>query len=172
MILCPNCQHKEISGAVFCSQCGAQLLQPDTGKTQKVHTAGAKKEDRISTSPLQAPPLTGLNSWLSLHMIESGQILPLADRTEFTLGRAAEGQPIMPDVDLTPYNAYANGVSRLHAVIKQINNKIVVMDLGSSNGTYVNGERLSPYVEQPLSHGDTLFLGKLQLQVLFGLENQ
>ncbi len=76
-------------------------------------------------------------------MIETGQILPLADRTEFTLGRSAEGQPIVPDVDLSPHNAYANGVSRLHAVLKLIHDQIVIMDLGSSNGTYLNGSRLT-----------------------------
>jgi len=32
---------------------------------------------------------------ISLHLVESGQILPLAERTEFSLGRVAEGQPIM-----------------------------------------------------------------------------
>ena len=99
-------------------------------------------------------------------MIESGQILPLADRTEFTLGRSAEGQPIVPDVDLSPYKAYANGVSRLHAVLKLILERFFIMDLGSSNGTYLNGSRLPPYVETPLAHGDVVFLGKLKMQVL------
>ena len=99
-------------------------------------------------------------------MIESGQILPLADRTEFTLGRSAEGQPIVPDVDLTPHNAYANGVSRLHAALKLVKNQIVIVDLGSSNGTYLNGTRLSPYIEVPVAHGDIVYLGKLRVQVL------
>ena len=115
---------------------------------------------------LQTPPQVPLQSWISLHIIESGQILPLADRTEFTLGRSAEGQPIVPDVDLTAYNAYANGVSRLHAAIKLVNNRVVVVDLGSSNGTYLNGVRLSPYIETPVSHGDLIYLGKLKIQVL------
>jgi pSer/pThr/pTyr-binding forkhead associated (FHA) protein len=100
--------------------------------------------------------------------MESGQILPLADRAEFTLGRVAESQPIVPDVDLTPFNAYANGVSRLHAALKLVKNRIVLVDLGSSNGTYLNGTRLSPYVETPVSHGDVIYLGKLKLQVLIG----
>jgi pSer/pThr/pTyr-binding forkhead associated (FHA) protein len=99
-------------------------------------------------------------------MIESGQILPLADRTEFTLGRSAEGQPIIPDVDLSPYNAYTNGVSRLHAAIKLVKNQVVVVDLGSSNGTYLNGMRLSPYIETLVAHGDYIYLGKLKIQVL------
>jgi predicted component of type VI protein secretion system len=135
--------------------------------TQKIHTSEARLDVELNKS-LPPPPLpqVPLQSWISLHLIESGQILPLPDRAEFTLGRSAEGQPIVPDVDLAPYNAYVNGVSRLHAAIKRANNRIVVVDLGSSNGTYLNGTRLSPYVEMPVLHGDLVYLGKLKIQVL------
>jgi hypothetical protein len=165
MIICPNCQHKEMSGAVYCSKCGAQLVD-STIATHKIHTAETRRVTTDRHTDRIQPPPSALQSWISLHVIESGQILPLADRTEFTLGRSAEGQPIVPDVDLSPYNAYANGVSRLHAALKLVKNQIVIVDLGSSNGTYLNGTRLSPYVEVPVAHGDVVYLGKLRLQVL------
>jgi allophanate hydrolase subunit 2 len=107
-----------------------------------------------------------LDTWASLHLLESGQILPLGDRTEFTLGRVSEAQPIMPDIDLTPYQAYASGVSRLHAVLKREGKRVLVMDLGSSNGSYLNGKRLKPNTEQVINHGDMLALGKLKIQIL------
>lgn len=165
MIICPNCQHKEMSGAVYCTKCGAQLVDMSvaTNKIKTAETRQVAQHDSGLTPPL---PPTHLQSWISLNMVESGQILPLADRTEFTLGRSAEGQPIVPDVDLSPHNAYANGVSRLHAVLKLIQEQIVIMDLGSSNGTYLNGSRLPPYVETPVAHGDVIYLGKLKIQVL------
>jgi hypothetical protein len=163
MIICPNCQHKEMSGAIYCSKCGAQLIDM-TMTTHKIHTAETRQEAEATGT--QPPPPVRLQSWISLHMMESGQILPLADRTEFSLGRSAEGQPIVPDVDLSPFNAYASGVSRLHAVLKLIKNKIIIMDLGSSNGTYLNGTRLAPYIETPVVHGDILYLGKLKIQLL------
>jgi len=106
------------------------------------------------------------DAWASIHLVDSGQILPLSDRAEFTLGRVSESQPIMPDIDLTPYQAYASGVSRLHAVIKREHERVFVMDLGSSNGTYLNGKRLQPNTDQTISHGDMLSLGKLKIQVL------
>jgi pSer/pThr/pTyr-binding forkhead associated (FHA) protein len=40
------------------------------------------------------------------------------------------------------------------------------MDLGSANGTFVNGKRLNPNVEQTLNNGDIIALGKLKMQVL------
>ncbi len=164
MIICPNCQHKELNGAIYCSKCGAQLIEAGF-VTHKINT-DALKETKSRLESIQPPPPQSIQSWISLHLIESGQILPLADRTEFTLGRAAEGQPIVPDVDLSPYNAYANGVSRLHAAIKLVQNQVAVVDLGSSNGTYLNGVRLSPYVETPVGHGDLIYLGKLKMQIL------
>ena len=166
MIICPNCQHKEMSGAIYCSKCGAQLIDM-TVATHKIHTAETRQVANRRTGRVKTPPpARQLQSWISLNMIESGQILPLADRNEFTLGRSAEGQPIVPDVDLSPYNAYANGVSRLHAVIKLINDQVVIVDLGSSNGTYLNGNRLSPYIETAVAHGDVVYLGKLKIQLL------
>ncbi len=165
MIICPNCQHKEMNGSIYCSKCGAQLV--DTRfSTHKINAPDLPKGPAAKTDRIQPHPPLSLQSWISLHLIESGQILPLADRTEFTLGRSAEGQPIVPDVDLSPYNAYANGVSRLHAAIKLVNNQVVAVDLGSSNGTYLNGVRLTPYIETPISHGDLIYLGKLKMQVL------
>ena len=164
MIICPNCQHKEMSGAIYCSKCGAQLVDA-AFITHKIHTAEAPQEPERTAEKVIVPPVP-LQSRISLHLVESGQILPLADRLEFTLGRVAEGQPIVPDVDLSSFDAYSNGVSRLHAAIKLINNRVVIVDLGSSNGTYLNGTRLSPYLETAVVRGDIIHLGKLKIQIL------
>jgi hypothetical protein len=166
MIVCPNCKHTNMAGAMFCSECGAQLIGVDRLTTQNM-TTGQMQEAVTHDFPVSklAPEIT-LNTWITLHLMDTGQMLPLSERSEFTLGRISEGQPIMPDIDLSPYQAYASGVSRLHAVIKQTGNRALVMDLGSANGTYVNGKRLTPNVEQNLINGDIIALGKLKMQVL------
>ena len=170
MIICPKCKSAELDGTVFCSNCGTQLSFSDEITTHQIVTAETRLPGRRTTEPFQTmPPITS-SSWISLHMIESGQIMPLNNQPEFTLGRASEGQPIMPDIDLTPYNAYANGVSRLHIVIKRSANAVSVTDLGSSNGTYVNSQRIDPNREYPLAHGDILSLGKLKIQVLLNMQ--
>ncbi|RME87136.1 MAG: FHA domain-containing protein [Anaerolineae bacterium] len=164
MIRCPNCQHEELDGAIFCSECGAQLIGGEL-VTQNIQTAERQAiADTTRISPKPTPRTT--SAWLSLHLLDSGKIIPLPDQSEFSLGRVSEGQPIMPDIDLTPYQAYACGVSRLHAVIRRSKDGVKIMDLGSSNGTYVNGKRLEPNVEQRLSHGDVIALGKLRIQIL------
>lgn len=159
MIICPTCKHEEVDGAIFCSECGMQLIKTEAGTTQKI-----QPEDLAPTIQTELPNPN--NVWISLHMIENGQILPISERNEFTMGRISENQPIMPDVDFSAFKAYENGVSRLHAVIRRNNTGTIVMDLGSSNGTYVNGTRLMPNMEQPLRHGDIISLGKLKMQVV------
>jgi len=150
---------------MFCAECGAQLDGIETLTTQAI--TNEQIADELNRKMPRPDPLSiPTNSWISLHLMDSGKILPLASRNEFTLGRLSEGQPIMPDIDLTPYQAYASGVSRLHAVVKRDADRVLVMDLGSSNGTYLNGRRLNPHMEESLNHGDIVALGKLKIQIL------
>jgi hypothetical protein len=165
MVICPNCKHDNLDGAMFCAECGAQLLGQDAFTTQNISTDQFKKA-LPKTNEDSYLPFDGSDAWGSLHLLDTGQVLPLSTRSEFTLGRVSEGQPIMPDIDLSPYQAYAGGVSRLHALIKRDGSQIILMDLGSANGTYINGKRLQPNVEQVLNHGDIVALGKLKIQIL------
>lgn len=169
MILCPNCHHQEIAGSLFCSECGAQLVSTDRVATQSIRRHPSDILSQIENSgppPSQPTQATTVDAAVSLYLVDSGQILHLAGRTEFTLGRVADGQPILPDVDLSPYEAYTQGVSRLHSCLKIINQRVVITDLGSSNGTRVNGQKIMPHIDYPLNHGDVVALGKLKVQVL------
>jgi hypothetical protein len=166
MIICPNCKHDNMSGAMYCAECGAQLLDKDNLTTQNMSTDQFKSALPKKVNNDMYVPFDGSDAWGSLHMLDTGQVLPLSSRSEFTLGRVSEGQPIMPDIDLSPYQAYAGGVSRLHAVIKKEGGRIILMDLGSANGTYINGKRLQANIEQIINHGDIVALGKLKIQIL------
>jgi hypothetical protein len=155
-----------MSGTLFCAECGAQLVGKDSLTTQNITTQQFERvSDRIPKND-SYQPFDGSDAWGSLHLLDTGQVLPLSVRNEFTMGRISEGQPIMPDIDLSPYQAYAAGVSRLHAVIKRDGSRIIFIDLGSANGTYINGKRLAANTEQTLNHGDIIALGKLKMQIL------
>jgi pSer/pThr/pTyr-binding forkhead associated (FHA) protein len=55
----------------------------------------------------------------------------------------------------------ADGVSRVHAVFERFGDTWCVRDLGSRNGTFVNGGRI--IAEQALHQGDEIVLGRLRL---------
>lgn len=68
-------------------------------------------------------------------------------RDEITLGRRKTNDIVIPEP----------GVSRIHAVLVRRHGAVLVEDLGSHNGTYVNGERVV-FMRQ-LHHGDLLQIG-------------
>ncbi len=174
MIVCPNCHHKELPGALFCSECGARLISLDYLTTQSIKKSNtdnldpSKLEEELDLSSLPDDLLSkeSGSADIVLYLIEAKQTLQLVGRKEYTLGRVAEGQPILPDVDLSPFDAYSQGVSRLHAALKINKNRVAIMDLGSSNGTRVNGQKIVPHVDYPINHNDQIALGKLRIQVL------
>lgn len=172
MILCPNCLHKELLGALFCSECGAQILLAEGDATTDLPQQDEtllEAEPPVSTTEPAVPMgwEATQDGTLSLKIIGQGEIIHISERNEITLGRTSKGQPIIPDIDLGPYNAYESGVSRMHLSLKVGENQAKVTDLGSANGTRINGRKISAHTPHPIKNGDILTLGKLKIQVLF-----
>ncbi len=167
MILCPNCLHKEMVGAMFCSECGAQLIFPTGVPTGAIRATTAGLKPPPEAFPPNPPPLAQAGaSQINLNLISTGDIFPVNLQKEVTLGRVSEGQPVIPDIDLTPYKAYEAGVSRMHASLKLIDEQVMITDLGSANGTRINGRQISAHIPYPIRHGDILTLGKFKIQIL------
>jgi hypothetical protein len=70
-------------------------------------------------------------------------------------------------LDLSEYQAYHLGVSRRHCRLQRCDNRLMITDLGSANGTSLNGEPLPANRERLVSHGDLLALGRLNVTVYF-----
>jgi pSer/pThr/pTyr-binding forkhead associated (FHA) protein len=56
-------------------------------------------------------------------------------------------------------------VSRRHAVIQKIGEEYFLEDLGSTNGTLVNGKRVPPRSYVRLSLTDTMLIGRTELSL-------
>jgi pSer/pThr/pTyr-binding forkhead associated (FHA) protein len=104
-----------------------------------------------------------------LHLYQHNAYIRLEENKDYSLGRINEGQSVFPDIDLSAYDGYRNGVSRVHASIQISLRRINVVDLGSSNGTFLNGRRLTPQVPYALADGDILVLGKLEARVMVNM---
>ncbi|MEX2161245.1 MAG: FHA domain-containing protein [Anaerolineales bacterium] len=170
-IKCPNCGLEQDKANLFCSECGTKLVE-DTGvPTMAFDPAftGGSVTNRLEGVP-QPPtkPLAGAR--LNLHIIRTGEILPIGGEGEYIVGRVSSGQSILPDVDLEPFHGYSAGVSRLHARIKVEPKAMWITDLGSANGTRVNNQKLTPHKDHPLSNKDVIRLGRFSLQALVGEE--
>jgi len=86
-------------------------------------------------------------------LIVDGKRIVLGDRT--VIGRSRECDVVVPDPN----------ASRRHAEVRREGNGWVVRDLGSTNGTLVNGRRVA---QAPLRHGDRLTVGLTE--VVFEVE--
>jgi hypothetical protein len=116
-------------------------------------------------------PVTGeMNSRKGVRatlVVERGE----SSGTEFTvsndeayIGRWDADNGVFPDIDLDAHDADAK-VSRRHARIIFRDNRFMIEDLGSTNGTFVNrGRRLIPGSPTPLNDGDEIIVGKTFLR--------
>lgn len=95
--------------------------------------------------------------------ISSGIIFPLADSRDTTVGRIDPVTGILPDVDLTPVDG-KRSISRRHARIRHQEDGSygVIEDVGTMNGTFVNGVRLVAGRLVPVASGDTVVFGTIQ----------
>lgn len=92
------------------------------------------------------------------------QALPLRwDRS--LVGRESASDDIHPEVDLSAFPDA--GVSRRHAMFVRGELQTTLEDLGSANGTFINGQRLGPGSQHPVAPGDELRFGSLRFH--FGL---
>ncbi len=79
---------------------------------------------------------------------------------------------IKVDIDLTDCDSTPLTVSRRHAEISWVEGNLQIIDLGSSNGTFVDGQKLSPVtsneVPSPvtLQPGSKVKLGNLEFEVI------
>lgn len=73
---------------------------------------------------------------------------------EFVFGRG-------PECHIRPNSPW---VSRQHCLLRIAEGSVHIRDLGSSNGTLVNGERVTD--ERPLQEGDQLQVGPLVLKLV------
>jgi len=83
--------------------------------------------------------------------VHDGRAIPL--RTPFLIGRAT-------DCHLRPASA---AVSLRHCAIEDREGQVFIQDLGSTNGTFINDDRLNS--DCPLRDGDELCIGPLRFLV-------
>jgi hypothetical protein len=161
VIVCPSCRQQLRAGELVCSHCQMVLLM--YGKTEQLEKHVEMKAAKDwPTGELLAPESK------SVRFEIFDEILIVSINDSLILGRASSiAGDEMPAVDLTPFGAGEFGVSRLHLRIKRRGALLYVADLGTTNGTLLNGRPLFAHTERLLRDGDELFLSHLRMKVHF-----
>ena len=84
-------------------------------------------------------------------------------RSSMLLGRASDAEDYRPEFDMTFYDE-GDYVSRRHARITKEKSGYFITDLGSSNGTTVNGQPLHAQRARLLRNGDRIKVGLVVIQ--------
>lgn len=148
---CPSCGIENADTAKKCTQCGLAFT---AGETQELDPP----DSLFVTQPWGTSAFsTGVT--LLLHIKGGDRPISVPVPDEITIGRS-DGEH-KPTLDLNPYGARDQGVSRIHVTIRRIDNQLYIFDKASANGTYINGELIERGKYVLLHDGDEVRLGRL-----------
>lgn len=166
MIKCPFCQTPHVDNTLFCSECGTYLLEDDKRGTDPLGTSQIGwmgQETDEANAKLAIEGAGPQNARLKIGERKRQIEVPL--NKAIHMGRLDPASDVYPEIDLTDDGGLEKGISRRHARILKREGTVVVEDLGSINGTFINGKRLAPYLPETLVSGDNLQLGRLLIEV-------
>ena len=172
VVYCPDCTTPhDPGGGNFCEICGYnftsgahgdvpmlgggkdQILLKKDSKLENFHPAIALEVvvtidlSLCSEGSPEAPPEAPTNR---------APIVFRLDKESNLIGRRNERRGIYPEIALD----FDDAVSHRHALlIRQPDGTFVLRDIGSTNGTKLNGVELAAMVDTPIKEGDELTLG-------------
>ncbi len=163
---CLSCKLYNEPGAIFCIHCGAPFEEANlplatTTQFGMLESTLPESGDQ-SPYPLYAAPEKGM----AFFFVDDKAPFELRADDDFILGRKTDDTP-ENIVDLVNYDAFGHGVSRCHAKIRRVPNGYEIIDLESTNGTWVNEQRLVPNKPYPLASGSLLRLGRMRMYAIF-----
>ena len=147
----------------------ADLLLPSTNETAIIR-GGLHRVRHLLEEARQEDDDSWVSEPASITLVVRGMEEPLRfgpARTKVVLGRIDQRTAERPDVDLTHLGAAERGVSRKHARLELLENRLYIVDLDSANGTFLSRKRLSPFVPTLLHRGDEVLLSRLAVTIKF-----
>jgi FHA domain len=143
--VCPQCgNHSALKKEAACPQCRQPLVT-----VWEVLPATVRGERAAATA--------------TLTLQDAEDESKIIDTDHFRLGRSPQSEWVFTD-DRYP------GVSNAHAVISRRGERFLLRDLGSTNGTLLNGSRLDG--ERELKPGDEIRLGQAGPRIVFDSDCQ
>jgi hypothetical protein len=158
---CPVCKIENLSNARYCAFCNAPL---DADKGVAPGSPILSELPALASGSSEPARLR-----LLLFMPGINRPIQVDGSREIILGRNLEkgsgpqGEPI---VDLTPYEALDNGVSRQHVLVRPVEDGYEIRDMGSTNGTWLNQTRILPGRHYRLDGESEIRLGRMVLRMV------
>ena len=164
MPYCSQCGSQNADSAKFCSQCGSPLASAAAG------SAEPSPQDQTSTITFGAPNKAETDERTSLNAADAAAVdaLPAGSALLVVQRGPGAGSRYLLDSDLSTVGRHPESdifldditVSRRHVEFRRDAGAFRVYDVGSLNGTYLNGDRVD---DAELQNGDEVRIGKFRL---------
>jgi hypothetical protein len=160
---CPMCHGKNAKDAMVCISCGASLDEKkyDTTKNDEIEVTYSEKPEELYIDEAIIP-----KQGIAVYFAETTKPFVVRTDKEFIIGRS-----LIPTTEamlnLSDFDGFRMGLSRRHAMVRQAGTGYEIIDLSSTNGTWLNGERLIPYTPYPLPSSSRLLLSRIRLVVFY-----
>jgi hypothetical protein len=159
---CPVCNNKNDRKALVCIHCGAALEEGSQGPTVTALSPEASMEGSVLEARVpideELIPVDGI----AIHVVGIDKSVYVRVANQLVFGRKVK-ETDESLLDLTELGGFQMGISRRHAMIRRAGSGYEIIDLSSTNGTWINNERLIPDKPYPLANGAQLRLGRMRL---------
>lgn len=161
--VCPICHTRNEIEFVVCKNCGSSLNDAKYTTTEinnfKINYSEKPSEFHIDERIVP-------NEGIAIYFAETTKPHEIRTEEEFVIGRrlVPTSEPML---DLSDFDGFRMGLSRRHALIRKAGPGYEVVDLSSTNGTWLNNEKLTPYAPYPLPSGAMLLLSRIRLFVYY-----
>ena len=169
---CPDCgTARDQPDIAFCEICGYNFITGAHGDLSAIPPAPAPEPGLEEAPETDQHPTNAAPAWTATLAIdpalqEPGSPVPPEGIGPFSfaltapvslIGRRSEPRAIFPEVPVQ----HDDAVSHRHALLQldAAAGTLTVRDIGSSNGTRLNGVALKPMTDYPLNDGDVLAFG-------------
>ena len=165
MIKCSNCQHENPPDKFKCEKCQYPLWEDVPGPISET-TMIQKLPENFPKGSIKSGWGTSTfepTNFVILHIKEAREPIIVRPKEEYVLGRFDTEDGL----NLSQYDALKKGVSRAHAALRRGDEMLFLVDLGSTNGTFLNEQQLTPNQPRLLRSGDQIRLGQFVLHIYF-----
>lgn len=161
-------QHAEVAVRMLRNLAGR--LRAEAARADKAEAAlGAApapvKPEPARAAPKASPPAPSrAPADRSRTLVPPGAApIPLPDKDDVSLGRFDSVSGLAPDIELGPLDT-KKLTSRRHArLVRENGETFVLEEIGTANGTFLNGTRIVTGVKTRVADGDTLRFGGVDL---------
>jgi hypothetical protein len=173
-MFCPVCKFLIQPETKICPNCGENLIGIDSIRSTTIQLEETEARQLAGEKDIDPSILPDRGAAVYTYK-EPRLLIAVHEEKEFILGRRSGKTGSLSEsvlVDLGPLNGFELGVSRRHVLISRKETGYVVTDLESTNGTWLNGQRLVPNHPYELKNGSLIRLGKMLLYIVYRPEDE